>query len=56
MTHHEVDPEIKAMVLAVRDRFGVNGLRQAARAVEEEIERYETQLREAFAAEEERSS
>ena len=42
----DVDPDIAGHVIAVRDRFGVSGLRQAARLITVEISLAEDALRE----------
>jgi hypothetical protein len=58
MTEHEaagsaahVDPEIVVLVESIRDRFGLKGLRQAAALIDEEIVRFEAEVRDAFAEE-----
>lgn len=42
----DADPEVSAHVMAIRDRFGVRGLRAAARLIEVEIALAEDALRE----------
>jgi hypothetical protein len=34
---HEVDPLVADLVLGIRDRFGLHGLRDARRLIDEEI-------------------
>ncbi len=42
----DADPDIAAHVVAIRDRFGVSGMRQAAMLIEAEIALAEEALRE----------
>ena len=48
---HHVDPEILAMVQAVRDRFGLSGLRQASTLIDAEIVNVQAAMQAAFAEE-----
>jgi hypothetical protein len=34
---HEVDPMVAELVMGIRDRFGLHGLRDARRLIDEEI-------------------
>jgi hypothetical protein len=45
----EPDPEVVAMVRAIRDRFGLHGLRDAAALIDAEIVRFQADIEGAFA-------
>lgn len=45
---HDIDPGVLALVAAIRDRFGVRGLREASTLIDAEIVRISAETQAAF--------